>query len=86
MHAVNAWSICNDQKALFSPQRKVHEGWDSQGIQHKKAGGVDEGEGEYRWAEFAVVVLEEPEINVTIECPHSRDADRRIYAEEDKHD
>ena len=72
------WSIYNDQKALFSPQRKVHEDRDSEGIQHKKAGGVNDGDGEHRWAEFAVVVLEEPEIKVAIECSHGGNADNWI--------
>jgi hypothetical protein len=72
-------SICNDQKALFSPQRKVHEDRDSEGIQHKKAGCIDEREGEHRWAEFAVVVLEEPEIKVAIECSHGDNAYHGIH-------
>ena len=68
------------------PQRNVHEDRDSDWVQHEEEGRIDAGEGIPRWADYSIVVLEEPQIHVTIERPHSRNTHRRIHGEEHEHD
>ena len=67
-------------------QRQEHEDRDSDWIQQEEAAGIYAGEGQQRWTDFAIVVSEEPQIHVAIERPHTRNADRRIYGEQDEHD
>ena len=42
------------------PQRNVHEDRDSEWVHHEEEGGIDAGEGIPRWADYSIVVLEQP--------------------------